>query len=246
MLRLLTLITLVACFAAGCGGASSEPPPDPLELVTTAAENIRQTETFRMLVERTGAPYYIETDLGSVIFRRATAQYVAPDTMEATVRLIAASVPTEVGIFSRGENQWYKNSILTGGRWFNAPFSPGFNPETLIAHETGFQASLRALIDLEYDGEVTLEDGSPTYHLTATANGPDVTALLAGLVDMPGIVDVDVYIHREKLMPVRFVIIQPETATEGEPEPTTWTIDIYDVNAPAQIDDPEATAEANG
>ncbi|MFO7321302.1 MAG: LppX_LprAFG lipoprotein [Chloroflexota bacterium] len=243
MLRLPLLIALVACFAAGCSGASSAPPPDPLELVTTAAENIRQTDSFRMLVERTGAPYYIETDLGRVAFRRAEAQYVAPNTMQANVRLIAGGLPTEVGVFSRGDNQWYRNDILTLGRWFNAPFSPGFNPETLIASEAGFQASLQALIDLEYVGETTLEDGSPVYHLTATASGPDVTALLAGLVDMPGMVDVDVYIHRERIIPVRFVIVQPETVSEEEPEPTQWTIDIYDVNAPAEIDDPEATAE---
>lgn len=243
MLRLpIVLLLVLAGIIAGCSGSPTEPPPDPMTLVTTAAENIRETDTFRMLVERTGAPYFILTDLGNVAFRRAMAQYVAPNVMEAHVRLIAAGLPTEVGVFSRGDNQWYKNDILTGGRWFNAQFSPGFNPQALIAEETGFQQSLQALIGMTYVGEQTLEDGSPVFHLDATANGGDVTALLAGLIEMGGIVDVDVYIHRETRTPVRFVITQPDTVTDDQPEPTTWTIDIYDINAPAAIDDPEAGA----
>lgn len=238
-----TAALLLACLVvAGCSDNATEPPPDPMALVTTAAENIRETDTFRMLVERTGAPYYILTDLGNVAFRRAMAQYVAPNVMQAQVRLIAAGLPTEVGVFSRGEQQWYRNDILTGGRWFNAPFSPGFNPQSLIAEETGFQQSLQALIDMSYVGEETLEDGSPVYHLDATANGEDVTALLAGLIEMGGTVEVDVYINRDTEVPARFVIVQPDSMTEDEPEPTTWTIDIYDIDAPAEIEDPEADA----
>jgi hypothetical protein len=242
---LLIALLLFVSVSAACSGSPTEPPPDPLALVTTAAENIRQTDTFRMLVERTGAPYFILTDLGNVAFRRAAAQYVAPNVMEAQVRLIAAGLPTEVGVFSRGEQQWYRNDILTGGQWYNAPFSPGFNPQTLIAEETGFQQSLQALIGMTYVGDETLEDGSPVFHLKATANGGDVTALLAGLIEMGGTVDVDVYIHRETQVPVRFVIVQPDTITEEEPEPTTWTIDIYDIDAPPEIDDPQAVAAAD-
>lgn len=242
MFRLIVVLMLLASILVGCAGTPTEPPPDPMALVTEAAENIRQTDTFRMLVERTGAPYYILTDLGNVAFRRAEAQYVAPNVMEAHVRLIAAGLPTEVGVFSRGDEQWYKNDILTGGRWYNAPFSPGFNPQALIAEETGFQQSLQALIGMTYVGDVTLEDGSPAYQLDATANGGDVTALLAGLIEMGGTVEVQVYIHRETRMPVRFVITQPDTVTEDEPEPTTWTIDIYDVNGAATVDDPEPNA----
>jgi hypothetical protein len=229
------VILLAACQTA----ATTEAPPDPLTLVTEAAENIRDTNTFRMQVEADGAPYYILTDLGNVEFVRAQAQYVAPDVMQATVRLIAAAIPTEVDVFSRGDNQWYRNDILTGARWFNAPFSPGFNPRTLIAEETGFQKSLQALIDMAYVGQETLESGENVYHLHATAQGEDVTALLAGLIYMTGAVEVDVYIGVDSRRPARFIITQPNTATEAQPEPTKWTIDIYDVNAPAEIDDPE-------
>lgn len=241
MLRLIATLAILAVLLASCQSAEpTEAPPEPLALVTSAAENIRETETFRMLVEVSGAPYYIATDLGNVEFRRAQAQYVAPSEMQATVRLIAAALPTEVDVFSRAENQWYRNDILTGGRWYNAPFSPGFNPETLIAQETGFQRSLQALIDMKYSGTTELESGERVHHVAATANGADVTALLAGLVEMGGTVNVDVYVNTETLLPARFVITQPDTVTETEPEPTVWTIDIYDFNAPPEIEDPDA------
>lgn len=238
----LLMSALAACQPAP--SATPTPPPDPLTLVTEAAQTVRRLDTFRMQVNTAGAPYYIATQLGNVQFRRAVAQYIAPDVMQANVRLIAAGLPIEVDVFSRDENQWYRNDVLTANRWYHAPFSPGFNPRTLIAEETGFQASLKALIDLALVGVETLEDGSPVLHLKATARGEDVTALLAGLIYMSGIVNVDVYIHQERTYPVRFVIMQPDTVSDAQPEPTTWTIDIYDLNDSAEIDDPEAADAA--
>jgi hypothetical protein len=41
-----------------------------------------------------------------------------------------------------------------------------------------------------------------------------------------------------QLLPVRFVIVQPDTASEGEPTPTTWTVDVYDVNSEPELDAP--------
>src|SRR5262245_53299938 len=132
-MRLVSILILISVIISGCTGQATPtapPIPDPLSLVTQAATNIRSTDTFRMAVERTGAPYYVATDLGNVAFKQARAQYVAPNVIEATVRLVLlGGVPASVDIFSRGDNQWYRNSILTANRWFNAQFAPGFNPE---------------------------------------------------------------------------------------------------------------------
>ena len=225
---------------AACAGTPTETPVDPINLVTEAAQNIRASNTFRMSVERSGASYYVETDLGKVDFRRAVAQYVAPDILQATVRLIAAGLPADVDIFSRGDNQWYRHAILTANKWFNAPFAEGFNPEKLISEDTGFQIALKSLIDLKYDGSESLEDGTPVYHLNGTAHGEDITALLANLVTTTGDVLVDVFIDEKLLIPVRFVIVQPDTVTVTEPDPTTWTVDVYDVNAAPELDPPDS------
>jgi hypothetical protein len=176
-----------------------------------------------------------------VIFRRAVAQYVAPDILQATVRLIAAGLPADVDIFSQGDEQWYRNAILTANAWLNSPFALGFNPETLIAQDTGFQAALSSLLDLDYIGKENMDDGTPVFHLKATAKGEDIAALMAGMIQATGNVLVDVYIDQALRIPVRFIIVQPDTVTEAEPEPTTWTVDVYDINQEPEIDQPGAS-----
>lgn len=233
------LIVLLVLLLAACAGTPTEEPIDPIELVTTASENIRESETFRMSVERTGASYFVDTGLGQVDFRRAVAQYVAPNVIQATVRLIASGLPADVDIFSRGDDQWYRHTILTANLWFNAPFAEGFNPETLISEDTGFQTALNSLINLTYEGLQTLEDGTPVYHLKGTADGRDITALLANLVEATGEVLVDVFIDQNLMIPVRFVIVQPDTITDTQPDPTTWTVDVYDINAEPKLDAPD-------
>jgi len=235
--RLMLIVFLI--MIAGCSGSpTAEPPPDPTQLITEAANNIRASQTFRMDVDRTGAPYSVETGLGSVIFRRAVAQYVAPDMLQASVRLIAAGLPADVDVFSRGDEQWYRNAILTANNWFNAPFAVGFNPQTLIAEDTGFKAALHSLIDLKFVANEQMEDGTSVYHLNGTAKGEDIAALMAGLIQATGNVLVDVYIDQVLRIPVRFIIVQPDTVTETEPEPTTWTVDVYDINAEPDLDEP--------
>lgn len=248
MRRLFGLIALAAfALLAGCAGnTSSTPTPtfDPLALVMEAAENIRVADTFRLSVTQTGPDYQMLTDYGSVTFRSATGQYVAPREMQANVRVLAAGLPIQIDVFSRGENQWYR-AIWTGNQWLNQPFQAGFNPETLISEDSGLQSALNALLQLIYVGEEELESGAQVHHLMATANGPDVSALLGGLIEPVGEVVVDVYIDRETRQPVRFTIQEfnsPYAATPeagDEAEPIVWTIDIYDINAPAELDAPQ-------
>jgi hypothetical protein len=240
---LFILLLLIAVSIAACTGSNTpEPPPDPIALVTEASQNIRLSETFRMEVVRTGAEYYVPTDLGNVDFKRAVAQYVAPNILQATVRVIAAGLPADVDIFSRGEDQWFRNTILTANIWLNAPFAEGFNPERLIAEDTGFQMALHSLINLSYEGREQLEDGTDVHHLAGTARGEDITALMANLVEATGEVLVDVFIDQQALIPVRFIIVQPNTITDDEPEPTTWTVDVYDINAEPELDAPETAS----
>lgn len=239
MTRYTVVFIMAVLVLAGCAGSEPPPPPpDPLALVTEAGENIRTKDTFRMEVLSAGADYYVETDFGAnVTFRQVKAQYVAPATLQGSVRLIVAGIPTDVAIFSRGDEQWFRNTILTGGQWVQQPFAPGFNPGVLIAEDTGFQAALASIIDLDYAGEETLE-GVPVYRVTGLADGRDISGLLAGIVQIEGNAEVDVYIHREERVPVRFVIVLPDTATERTPQPTTWTVDVYDINAEPDLDVP--------
>ncbi len=255
MLRLLSIllvVLLVGC--SGSPGATQTPTatPDPLDLVKEAAAKIRAADTFRISVDETGPEYQIFTDYATVLFRSAKAQYVAPNEMQADVSVIAAGLTIEVQVFSRGAQQWYR-AIWTGNQWFNQAFAPDFNPESLISEDTGIEAALKSLLDLSYSGETQLENGADVYHLAATADGPDVAALLGGLIEPVGVVGVDVYIDRNTLYPSRFVITEHESpyavtaepgapGSGGEADPVVWTIDVYDINAPAELSTPEVSA----
>lgn len=238
--RILWLMTL-ALFLVGCAGDSEEATPiDPVALLVEASSNIRAKDTFRLYVEQTGAEYLIpvylfNNELVNVEFRFARAQYVAPDTLQATARVIAV-MPLDVDVLARGIEQWYQ---LPGLSWQKGEFAPRFNPATLISDDSGFQAALTALKELEYLGETTLEDGRPVYHLRGMADGAAVANLVVGLLNLEGDIPVEVFIHREERYPVRLVLTQPETISESEPIPTTWTIDVFDVNAPSEIITPE-------
>ena len=255
MIALVVVMMLIGCTPAP---TATEAPPDPVKLITEAATNIRSAKTFRISVDESGPDYVLYTDYATVFFRRAVAQYVAPGMMQASIRVLAAGLPISVDVFSMGAEQWYR-AIWTGNQWLNQPFAPDFNPETLLAEETGFQAALTALIDLKYVGGAQLENGADVHHITATANGPDVAALLGNLIEPTGTVSVDVFIDRLTLFPVRFIITEFDSLFTTTPEPgqtadpVEWTIDVYDINAQPEIATPpgfeatpEATAPADG
>ncbi len=243
MRRLATLL-IGLMLAAGCAAQTAdEPVPTPADLLTQAADRIRAAETFRMTVERTGAAYFITTDLGDAVFRRAEVQYVAPDAMQAKVRVLAAGLPIDLDFLFLGEKQWLRG-IWTNNIWVSIAFAPGFTPAALIAEQTGFQAAIQSLTELQLVGRDQLVDGTPVWHLKAAADGEDVSAFMAGLIEVLGPVTADVYIHRETLLPVQFTIVQPDTVTADEPEPTTWVIEIFDFDRPASIDNPETTPES--
>lgn len=239
----LLLLMLAAC--GGSENATAVPTQDPILMVQTAAENIRSADTFRIDVIQSGPDYAINTGYGNVTFRRATAQYVSPGTMQAAVRVSAAGLPVDVDVYSRGEDQWYR-AIWTGGNWLHETFAPGFDPQTLIAEDTGFQAAMSAVIGLNLVGEETLDNGANVYHLNGTADGAAVNALLVGLIETQGDVGVDLYIDRATGYPVRFILT--ETVFNGEgtpaPEPRLWIIDVTDINAPTQLEaPPKSTAD---
>lgn len=255
VLRSLTvlLVVLLMSIAAGCSTPppATDTPPDPLALIKEAADKLRAADTFRIDVNESGPDYTMYTEYATVFFRRASAQYVSPGIMQASLRVIAAGLPLDIQVFSRGAEQWYR-AIWTADLWINQAFAPDFNPATLVAEESGFQAALDALIDLNYLGTTELENGTKVFQLAATANGPDVSALLGGLISPIGTVDVGVYIDQSTGYPARFVITEYNSpyATTPEPgqdaEPIVWTIDIYDINAPAALSTPEAMSDSAG
>lgn len=249
MLRLLIVLLLITLALVGCGDESNRAPDDPLQLLTDSAEKIRSANTFRLYVEQSGAPMYFhiyqdeaQTQLIEIEYRFAHAQYVAPDSLQAAARIIVRPVglPVDAEIFSRATDQWYRLPPILNN-WVRGDFAPGFNPATLIADDSGFQAALTSLKALEWVESTTLDDGQPVHHLRGIADGPSVSALVVGLIEPTGDVPVDVFVNRDTGYPVRLILKQPETITDDNPEPTTWTIDVYDINAEPALTPPSDT-----
>ncbi|MEM6283301.1 MAG: LppX_LprAFG lipoprotein, partial [Chloroflexota bacterium] len=174
----LMLLTLCALLLAACGSSNAE-LPDPIDVLNNAGEVFNTAETFKIEVLQEGAPYFIETDVteGALRFQRATMSYEAPDVIQGNVRATVFGAPFPFGVLARGEAQWVQ---LPGIGWTNAYyFAYGFNPQDLIAEETGFNAALNALLDIEMVGRESL-DGIPVFHMTGRADGKAVTDLLVG------------------------------------------------------------------
>lgn len=237
MYRLVTLLILTTLFLLGCStSAPTETPLDPRALLTQAATNLRAKQTFRVIIERDGAEYLFVTDLGDVGFDRAEGQYLAPDTIGAKVKVVLGELPVEADVYAKGANQSVRG-IWTNMQWQEGIFAPGFDPSKILAENAGLDTAMNALVDPQLVGEETLEDGTAVYHIRASANGPDVAALVVNLIQMTDTVNVDLYIGKDNALPQRFVIVQPDTAAEGQ-EPTTWTIDLYDFDAESGIELP--------
>lgn len=223
---------------AACG-TTPEELPEPIEALNAAADTFQTADTFKIEVLQEGAPYLIETDVTdeAIRFRRALINYQAPDTLQGDVDATLFGMPYNFGILARGEQQWVR---LPAVGWSGLyAFAPGFNPQDLIAEESGFQAALNALLDIEMVGAESL-DGIPVYHLRGRADGPAVADLLVGLIEPEGEVFIDVYIERnEERTPVRLTVTMPGTETEEVPEPTRWLVDVYDFNEPVEITGPE-------
>ena len=238
------VLTLVLLLTGCNSGDSDDGPDDPVALLTDAATKIRAADTFRMEITHSGADYWINVFLGDdpntpiqVAFRRILAQYVADEQLGAEVSILMGGMAFKLDVYAREFEQWFRLEGIP--RWVYGSFAPGFNPRTLITEDTGFQVALSALEELEYIGTESLEDGTGVYHLSGVAEGSVVTSLLVGMIEAGPLVEVEVYVDRETGYPARLIIRQPETVTDDQPVPTTWTLDVYDINAEPDLNKPD-------
>lgn len=244
MRKFLSFLLVIALALTGCASEQRSSVPDPMTLLTRAADAVRSVDTFRLYVEQSGADYKIPVILGAgvvnVSFRFARAQYVKPDVLQASVRIVTQDFPRiaiDVEVFSLNTDQWFRLAQLD---WVNQDFAPGFNPLALIAEDSGFQAALTSLVNLSYLGRTALENGTAVHHLRGIASGPKVSALVVGLLNVQGVLPLDVFIDADTGFPSRLVLEIPDTATEQQPEATKWTINVYDINGPVDMMPPSA------
>jgi hypothetical protein len=239
--RLATLFILALFVIVGCSTntPATEAPLDPHTLLTQAVSNLRPKQTFRIIIERSGADYIFDTDMGKVVFKRAEGQYVAPDTIGAKVKIVLGNLPVEADVYAKGASQSVRG-VWTSMKWQTSVFSSGFDPSKIVSQDkSGLDQAVNALVDPKLVGEEAMEDGTAAYHISATADGTQVAAMVVNLIQMTGTVNVDAYVAKDTGLPLRFVIVQPDTATATpQTDPTKWTIDLFDFDAKADVEVP--------
>ncbi len=241
------LVLLVS--ACTGGSATPTPAPDPNALLIKAASDFKALKAVRFKLQLAGAPAYVD-DHNTIAFVSAVGSYTEPDRVQAKVVARLLGVPGEVEIVAIGDSQWYRNAVLTGNRWLNQVFSPGFNAAKLIRSDQGIENALKTLKGVELIGAEDLF-GVQTWHIRGRATAADIAALTVGLIRGKDVV-ADLFINIQTGRVERVVLVQPETKTDQEPLPTTWTVEIYDYNAPdVKIDAPpaataQATADGSG
>ncbi len=255
LLPVIILVIIVGIAAAvfwalnNSNSQQAAPPPEPRSLLVQVIDNLRAVETFRMLIDQTGAEYVFRVTLDqgqsevTAVMRRAEAQYVTPNVLFATTTLRIGGLPAiGIDIFAKGADQWFK---LAGSPWIQYPIAEGFDPGRLIQDESGFPAALTALESVEYIGMETLDTGLATQHIRGIAKGQVINDLMFGLLDVPAEkpVSVDVYVDNALTLPALLVVTLPNTATASEPNDTQWRIEVYDINAEITIDYPDGVQQ---
>lgn len=235
--RWLVILALLIILLAACNGGDATPTPEPLALLENAATYIREANTLAVTIERTGAPVYVDTQ-GLINFLRATGYYVAPDRVQARVRVLFAGIASDIDVIAIGDEQYYRHPVLTGGSWLHAEFSPGFNAENLVRSESGLSRAMSAIKNLELLG-IEDVDGTAMWHLKGTAVGSEVSALTFELIPAEADVLVDLYIRADDGHAERMVLVQPDTVSEDQPEPSTWLVEVYDYNGDYSVTAPE-------
>jgi hypothetical protein len=240
----LKVLMLVVLLAACTGQATEAPLPDAASLLKKAADEVQVVKSFKVKLQVTGAPSYVDPPTipggtgNTIAFISADGYYVAPDKVSASVVATIFGIPGKVDVIAVGDNQWMRNQILTAGQWIERIFSPGFNAQTYISSDTGIQAALKAFKDIKVIGRENI-DGVQMYHITGKASSADIAVLTFGLIYGSDVL-IDVYIPVDTGRADRIIITQPDTVSDKYPKPTTWTMEMFDYNADLDIAAPAA------
>lgn len=237
MKRWMTVLIMLI-LVAGCQSepeATLTPTPDPLRVAIQAGEAMQQVKTLHFNFLRDGAPAFIDAE-ETLIFRSAEGDYVAPDQLQASVKVLAGAFVTQVDTVIVGQDQWLTN-LLTG-EWEEMPAAWELDPSLFFDPQVGIPNLLaNGLTSVSLQGPLTVEemDGEYWYVLGETA-GDEIATMSGGLVP-PGPVEVEAWIDPSTFLVHRLRLVLPETDPE---EPTVWVLGFSDFDQELVIERPGA------
>lgn len=208
------------------------------ELVQRTAERMKESDGFQFVIERSGAPAFLDPQ-ETISFRRATGAFVAPDRALAVVRVIGPGIITDVDVISVAEIQWQTNVVTNV--WEELPPNWGFNPAVLFDDNIGIQAVLLAdLTEVQLaEPENLAESEGPDellYSVTAVASGENLYQM-SGFLIGPEEVTLQLWIRPETFELVRIVLWEPEPNSEDGQ--SIWQVDISNYDELIDIQPPD-------
>jgi len=235
MLRRLYLPLIIAgLMLVSCGGETPEELPAEV-IVANSAATMSDVGGFRFAIDRSGAPAYLDPD-ETISFRRAEGYYAAPDSAQATVRIITPGLVTEVNVISIDETQWQTNVMSTN--WEQLPPNWGFNPAVLFDADIGIQSILAAdLAGTQVLEPEKLDDGpdEALYVVSGTLDGERIHSMSYGLIG-PEPLQAKLWIMPESFELVRAVITE---SNSGDDEPSVWQVDFSEIGRIVDIKPPD-------
>jgi lipoprotein LprG len=229
LLYLLSSLMMATC--------SLSPPEDlPAEdILTRAVERTAQLEGFAFSMVREGTRAYFDPE-ETVAFRRVEGVFMAPDAVQALVRVVTPGMVSEFQILSLGNQQWFTNVVT--GAWEMAPADWSFNPATLFEPESGMAYVLKEdLIDPVLMDVVQIDElpGRDLYYVAADLRGDHIYFLSYGLIASENM-QVELWIEPRTFEIHRIVLTEN---LPNEMEPRVWQLDFWDFNVFVEIIAPE-------
>ena len=228
----LPLFLLCALLLAGCAGFGGDEDAPIAELLATARASLRQTASLRFTIEPIGEPPALDLSIEGIALAlhlvRADAQVVQPAALWLDGRLSAGPITLDLAVFMLERAQYYR---LPAFGWQQAILAEDFTPGQLLADGGTLDQALLSLARPQSLGLEYLADGQRAHHLYGAAAGATLSPLLFDLAVLPPRTNVDVWLERERLLPVRLELRDPATASG-------WRFAFYDFDrAPHFVDE---------
>ncbi len=217
------------------------PPPPPQEVIAKAGERMQSLASFHFVIERSGAPAYLDPG-NTLVLSRMEGDYQTPDRAQGQVRVIGPGIVASVRFINIGVRYWETN--LLSGEWAECPAAQCFNPALLFDTQAGLpailQQDLSALAAVE-SAELEEMPGKRLYHLRGELQGARLAELSWGMIG-PESMAAQLWVDPETFDLYRVQLEEPTNAPDaptpaaGDPTAATlWKVDFLQFNQPLEI-----------
>jgi hypothetical protein len=197
-------------------GAVADPNVAAEALVADAAAAMGAVESVEFVLERSGAPVFID-EFESIELDRLHGQFRAPERAQAELTVtVDGSLATRLGAVAIDGDVWLSNPVT--GRF--EPLPPGFDidPSRFFDPQGGWQPLLEQLQEIVVIG---VDDrGGQRYHVRGVAPAAQVADITVGLVTGQD-VELDLWIH-----PGTSLLTAVEFDTVVGTQSSSWVLEL--------------------